>query len=63
LHAGGPADVCRRHGGGLFSALLCIRWLIRYVSSHDFTWFAWYRIVFGAVVLLTAWGGWVTWAA
>ena len=46
-----------------FSALLCIRWLFRYVSTHDFTWFAWYRIVFGAVVLATAWGGWVTWAA
>ena len=46
-----------------FSALLCIRWLIRYVSTHDFTAFAWYRIVFGAIVLLTAWTGWVTWAA
>jgi undecaprenyl-diphosphatase len=46
-----------------FSALLCIRWLIRYVSSHDFTGFAWYRIVFGGVVLLTAWGGWVSWTA
>lgn len=46
-----------------FSALLCIRWLIRYVSTHDFSVFAWYRIVFGAVVLLTAWNGWVEWAA
>jgi undecaprenyl-diphosphatase len=46
-----------------FSALLCIRWLIRYVSTHDFTLFAWYRIVFGGVVLLTAWTGAVTWAA
>lgn len=45
------------------SALLCIRWLIRYVSTHDFTLFAWYRIVFGALVLLTAWGGWVDWKA
>jgi undecaprenyl-diphosphatase len=44
------------------SALLCIRWLIRYVSTHDFTAFAWYRIAFGAVVLLTAWSGVVTWA-
>ncbi len=43
------------------SALLCIRWLIRYVSSHDFTVFAWYRILFGAVVLLTAHYGWVEW--
>ena len=46
-----------------FSALLCIRWLIRYVSTHDFTIFAWYRIVFGGIVLLTAYTGWVTWAA
>ena len=45
------------------SALLCIRWLIRYVSTHDFTVFAWYRIVFGLVVLLTAWTGWVEWTA
>jgi undecaprenyl-diphosphatase len=44
-----------------FSALVCIRWLIRYVSSHDFTAFAWYRIVFGGLVLLTAYTGWVSW--
>ena len=43
------------------SALLCIRWLIRFVSTHDFTVFAWYRIVFGGVVLLTAYTGWVDW--
>jgi undecaprenyl-diphosphatase len=46
-----------------FSALLCIRWLIRYVSSHDFTVFAWYRIAFGCIVLATAWSGLVTWSA
>jgi undecaprenyl-diphosphatase len=44
------------------SALLCIRWLIRYVSTHDFIPFAWYRIVFGLVVLATGWLGWVHWA-
>ena len=44
------------------AALLCIRWLIRYVSSHDFVPFAWYRLVFGGLVLLTAYTGWVTWA-
>ncbi|GAP34939.1 undecaprenyl-diphosphate phosphatase [Piscinibacter sakaiensis] len=43
------------------SALVCIRWLIRYVATHDFTVFAWYRIVFGGIVLLTAWTGWVQW--
>ncbi len=45
------------------SALLCIRWLIRFVSTHDFTVFAWYRIVFGALVLWTASTGLVTWSA
>ncbi|GAB1391256.1 MAG: undecaprenyl-diphosphatase [Rubrivivax sp.] len=44
------------------SALLCIRWLIRYVSTHDFRVFAWYRIAFGAIVLLTAYTGMVNWA-
>jgi undecaprenyl-diphosphatase len=44
-------------------ALLCIRWLIRYVSSHDFSIFAWYRIVFGLMVLLSANRGWVVWSA
>ena len=46
-----------------FSAWLCIRWLIRYVSTHDFSAFAWYRIVFGGLVLLTAYTGWVEWHA
>jgi undecaprenyl-diphosphatase len=46
-----------------FSAWLVIRWLIRFVATHDFTAFAWYRIVFGAVVLLTAATGWVEWRA
>ena len=44
------------------SALVCIRWLIRYVATHDFRIFAWYRIVFGVVVLITAWTGWVQWS-
>lgn len=44
------------------SAFLCVRWLLRYISSHDFMIFAWYRIVFGGIVLLTALTGWVQWA-
>ena len=43
------------------SAFIVIRWLIRYVATHDFRPFAWYRIVFGLLVLLTAWFGWVDW--
>ena len=45
------------------SAWLCIRWLLRYISTHSFVPFAWYRIVFGLVVLATASSGWVKWAA
>lgn len=44
------------------SAWLCIRWLLRYIASHSFVPFAWYRIVFGIVVLITAQMGWITWA-
>ena len=45
------------------SAWLCIRWLLRFISTHSFVGFAYYRIVFGLVVLATAWTGTVTWAA
>jgi undecaprenyl-diphosphatase len=44
------------------SAFLCVRWLLRYISSHDFTVFAWYRIVFGLVILATAHFNLVVWA-
>ncbi len=43
------------------SAFVVIRWLIRYVATHNFKPFAWYRIAFGLLVLLTAWAGWVDW--
>ena len=43
------------------SAFLCVRWLLRYVSHNDFVPFAWYRIAFGAVILLTAYAGLVHW--
>jgi undecaprenyl-diphosphatase len=45
------------------SAFLCVRWLLRYITTHDFTIFAWYRIVFGAAVLVTAYTGLVNWTA
>jgi undecaprenyl-diphosphatase len=47
----------------LLSAFLCVRWLLRYITSHDFTAFAWYRIGFGIVVLATAYLGYVEWNA
>ena len=48
-------------GVAFFAALACVRWLLAYVSNNDFRPFAWYRIVFGAVILLTAYAGWVDW--
>jgi len=48
-------------GVSFVAAFLCVRWLLRYIVSHDFTLFAWYRIAFGAVVLATAYFGWVDW--
>lgn len=45
------------------SAWLCVRWLLRFISTHNFNGFAWYRIVFGVVVLATAWSGAVKWTA
>lgn len=45
------------------SAFLCVRWLLRFIATHDFTAFAWYRIGFGIVVLITAQTGLVNWTA
>ncbi len=44
------------------SAWICVRWLLKYIASHSFEIFAWYRIAFGMVVLATAWTGLVDWA-
>ena len=60
------ADVPMFAVGGIvsfISAWLCVRWLLRYISTHNFVVFAYYRIAFGIVVLLTAWTGLVKWAA
>jgi undecaprenyl-diphosphatase len=46
-----------------FSAWICVRWLLKYIASHSFEIFAWYRIAFGLVVLATAWTGLVDWAS
>ena len=45
------------------SAWICIRWLLTYIATHSFAGFAYYRIVFGVVVLASSWSGLVTWAA
>lgn len=43
------------------SAFIAVRGLIRFISRHDFTVFAWYRIAFGIIVLISAQMGWVDW--
>lgn len=45
------------------SAFLAVRALLRYISHHDFTVFAWYRIAFGILVLVTAYTGLVSWSS
>ncbi len=45
------------------SAWWCIRWLLKFISTHSFVGFAYYRIAFGLIVLATAWSGTVKWAA
>jgi undecaprenyl-diphosphatase len=44
------------------AAWACVRWLLHYIASHNFVPFAWYRIAFGLVVLVTHWTGLVHWA-
>jgi undecaprenyl-diphosphatase len=46
-----------------FSAWLCVRWLLRYIASHNFVVFAWYRIAFGLLVLISNRFEWVQWSA
>lgn len=58
------ADIPMFAVGLLFSFLsawVCVRWLLRYISTHSFTPFAWYRIAFGIVVLLTWQMNWIDW--
>lgn len=43
------------------AAWVCVKWLLRYVATHTFAPFAWYRIAFGVLVLLTAYSGLVNW--
>jgi len=44
------------------SAFICVRWLIHYVAHHNFIPFAWYRIAFGLLVLMTAYSGLIAWS-
>lgn len=44
------------------SAWICVRWLLRFISTHSFEVFAWYRIAFGILVLVSSHMGWVAWS-
>ena len=44
------------------SAFICVRWLIHYVAHHNFIPFAWYRIAFGLLVLITSYTGLIAWS-
>ena len=44
------------------SAFVCVRWLIHYVAHHNFIPFAWYRIGFGLLVLITSYSGLIAWS-
>lgn len=43
------------------SAFICVRWLLRYINNHDFMVFAWYRIIFGIIILIASYTGIMTW--
>jgi undecaprenyl-diphosphatase len=65
-HLLSPADLPLFLVGLVFSfvsAWVCVRWLLRYIATHSFTPFAWYRIAFGVVVLVTGFTGLVVWSA
>ncbi|MDR2244341.1 MAG: undecaprenyl-diphosphate phosphatase [Burkholderiales bacterium] len=43
------------------SSFFCVRWLLRYISRNDFVPFAWYRIGFGLLILVTSGVGIIAW--
>ena len=43
-------------------ALLVVRAFVGFVGKHGFAPFAWYRIAFGAVIVITAYAGLVDWS-
>ena len=41
------------------TAFFSVKWLLRYVQTHTFVAFGWYRIALGGIILLTAGLGWL----
>jgi undecaprenyl-diphosphatase len=44
-------------------AMIAVKGLLKFIASHSYAAFAWYRIAFGLVILATWQFGWVDWAA
>lgn len=63
LAAGDPMIFAVGFVVAFISAMFAVRGLLRYIQHHDFTVFAWYRIAFGGLILLSAWTGWIDWTA
>ncbi|HEY9192059.1 MAG TPA: undecaprenyl-diphosphate phosphatase [Methyloversatilis sp.] len=62
LHASDLPVFATGFAASFVAAFFSVRWLLRYISSHTFELFAWYRIAFGLLVLASAFGGWVDWS-
>ncbi len=43
-------------------ARIVVHWLLKFIATQSFVSFAWYRIAFGIVILVTWWQGWIHWA-
>ncbi len=43
-------------------AMIAVRGLLKFIASHSYAAFAWYRIVFGLVILATWQFGWIDWS-
>lgn len=46
-----------------FFAMIAVRGLLKFIASHSYAVFAWYRIAFGLLILVTWIFGWVNWTA
>ena len=44
-------------------AMIAVRGLLKFIASHSYAVFAWYRIAFGLLILATWQFGWIDWAA
>lgn len=44
-------------------AMIAVKGLLKFIASHSYAAFAWYRIAFGLLILATWQFGWIDWAA